>query len=603
MAKGSSSRYFPGASLLYLHNALKKSRILKGISMLYPRLAAWGLQERDCSGGRHAAFFLRLPERSVLLQAAERAVAFLGSLSLGTYGRMLALYGIFSTVIRFVVPMGGGSAQGIFWGLGMMAISLPMLHGKHSLAYEISNSRILGRFLFGFCGCTREEDGACVRHRPWLSLVFAFLLATVGILIPVWKVAVLILGLLGIRLLFRVPEIGVPFLCLVLPFCDLLRLPTVTLATFAALLFIAWLQKALTGKRPLRLGPCELLLLALCLCYLLGGILGAGGGASFLEACVRTLFLLLWFPVRSLLEVPKWRDRAVLFLFASSFLISVSGIVEYFFGSSALQFVDQSRFFEIERRVTVFYSNPNFLALYLTLCAPFSLGLALDQTRHPRQRFLGAIGFFATLLCVIFTWTRGAWLGVGISSVIYLLLWSRKSFLGVFGAPVLLLASIPFLPRTVTSRFLSIGNFGESSIRYRLYTWTGVRRMLSNHPFGIGVGEAAFTRLYPSFAVSGTERVMHAHRLDLQLRVEMGAIGFGIFAVLLVLVFLRSAWLLRTGAQRERMTVLAAFCALIGALVMGVFDYIWYHFGNFLLFWLVAAMGMQVSDREDGHNA
>jgi len=335
---------------------------------------------------------------------------------------------------------------------------------------------------------------------------------------------------------------------------------------------------------------------------LLGGIIGVGGVESFLESCVRVLFLLMWFPVRSLLENPKWRDRAVFSLCISSFLIAVLGIFEYYFGNTVLQYVDVSRFSDIGRRVTVTYANPNFLAFYLTLCAPFSLGLFLDETRQFRRRLFGAGCFLATLLCVIFTWTRGAWLGVFVSVVLCLLLWNRKSFLWVFFAPVFLCVAIPFIPDSVSARFLSIGSFGESSIRYRFYTWSGVHRMLSVYPFGIGVGEAAFSRLYPFFAVSGTERVMHTHRLDLQLRSDLGIFGFGICAVLLLLIFLRYIYLLRTGDPRIRISVLVPLCALVGALVMGAFDYIWYHFGNFLLFWVIAAMGVRLPSKERGNH-
>ena len=113
--------------------------------------------------------------------------------------------------------------------------------------------------------------------------------------------------------------------------------------------------------------------------------------------------------------------------------------------------------------------------------------------------------------------------------------------------------------------------------------------MLSHHFFGIGVGESAFSAIYPSYAVSGTERVMHSHRLDLQILSEFGVFGGLIFLLFFILLCLRATHTLAHAKHIARVSVLCASCALFGALVMGAFDYIWYHFGNFTLFFMLAA--------------
>ena len=109
------------------------------------------------------------------------------------------------------------------------------------------------------------------------------------------------------------------------------------------------------------------------------------------------------------------------------------------------------------------------------------------------------------------------------------------------------------------------------------------------HPWGIGVGEESFRRVYPSFAVSGTETVMHAHRLFGQIGVELGWGGAVLLAVTFLLILLESVR--RCGGEdaRDRGEILALLACLLGGLVMGLFDYVWYHYGVFWLFWTLCA--------------
>ena len=109
------------------------------------------------------------------------------------------------------------------------------------------------------------------------------------------------------------------------------------------------------------------------------------------------------------------------------------------------------------------------------------------------------------------------------------------------------------------------------------------------HPWGIGVGEQAFRRVYPLFAVSGTETVMHAHGWFGQIGVELGWGGVVTLAVILLLFGLEVAGKCRSCEESDRGLMFALLSCVIGFLIMGSFDYVWYHYGVFLLFWLLCA--------------
>lgn len=114
--------------------------------------------------------------------------------------------------------------------------------------------------------------------------------------------------------------------------------------------------------------------------------------------------------------------------------------------------------------------------------------------------------------------------------------------------------------------------------------------MLKEHPWGIGLGQNAFSSYYPRYALSGIETVVHTHRLDLQILSELGLSGMIIFAVLLLFFLCALCKGCRILEGRERGEFLGAGCAVIGALIMGCFDHIWYQKSLFFLFWTVFAL-------------
>ena len=148
-----------------------------------------------------------------------------------------------------------------------------------------------------------------------------------------------------------------------------------------------------------------------------------------------------------------------------------------------------------------------------------------------------------------------------------------------------------YLPENVLNRFGSIASTTDSSAHYRINTWRGVCRLLSEHPFGIGSGESAFRAIFPHYAVSGTETVMHAHQLFLEIAVEIGVVGLILFLLVLWHLFAHVVRFCRSLAEGEKRTEGVCLAAtLAGTLVMGLFDSLWYHGGLYWLFWSIAAM-------------
>jgi O-antigen ligase len=152
---------------------------------------------------------------------------------------------------------------------------------------------------------------------------------------------------------------------------------------------------------------------------------------------------------------------------------------------------------------------------------------------------------------------------------------------------------VSLLPSNVTSRFASIGNIADSSTYYRLYTWKGTLRMLSEHYLGgIGVGESAFAHIYPLYAYVGTEVTAHSHNLFLQITVELGVAGLVLLLIAAFMIAQRGFGCIKLNSENKGVVcaVSAAIAGITGALVHGVVDHIWYNYRVFFMFWVVAAV-------------
>ena len=468
----------------------------------------------------------------------------------------------------------------ILWGI-------PLLGERSSLGWCIAESRLLGGALLGYCGILREEIVATEHGKGHYggAILFGGIGGICFRLFP-WLIPVAIL-LFCVYLLFRrLPELLLLSIGVGIPFLDPTGHATLWLTAGALGLGVLWWKKLSRRRRFYNVGMTDPLLLLLVLTFVLGGALGEGRESLFC-GLTRGGMMLAFFPGVSLLSQSLWRKRFLDGLQIGGGVCGGIGIAQYFFADPELRWVDRQMFGDLGGRVCALFSNPNLLASYLLLLIPLAvLGVMEEGSR--RRRLLHGVALGLESGCLLLTWCRGAWLGVMGAVLLLLLIFHRRSA-GAFFLGVLPLASLtPWLPGQVRRRFLSIGRT-DSSIRYRYALWEGVRRMRRAHPWGIGVGETAFRNLYPSFAVSGTETVMHAHRWFGQIGVEMGWVGVLLLALLLASLGLEVLGGIGGCTERERGRVIALVSCILGFLIMGLFDYVWYHYGVFLLFWLLCA--------------
>ena len=581
-------------------------RIFSSYKKLQSSFEGSFLKEFIFGDRRFKKFFRRLRkflssniENCFIVTRGQRMIHFFSSAPLNYYGNFLSFFGVYTCVVYFVRLLVSGissaSSDYLFIGIDAIIISLPLLFSRISMASALQKS-VIGRMLieatFGISDETIKKHSAV---RKGKGNVMLFLGLVAGILTFFIHPLTIILAILFFVLVCFIavsPEIGVLITIFVLPFCSFMSNPTIALCGIVLLTAFFYVIKLIRGKRVFKLELVDAAVLLFALMIYFSSVFSAGGEGSRNAALVSCALMLGYFLLVNLMRTEKWIKRCVFALVSSGSIVAMIGVLEYFFGKSSSQWLDVRLFTNIRVRVVSLFDNPNVLATYLVLIFPFALNFFILAKKR-NEKFLSAIVCAAFVVATVFTWSRGAWIAMLLTFFVFFTVYSRKT-LRIFGAAILAAPVLPMiLPDNLLDRAFSILNFSDSSISYRIYTWIGSLRVVGDHFLGgIGFGPEAFAKIYPAYAFAGIESAEHSHSLPLQILIGMGIGGLLVFVALIFLYLQKTLeYVRKPESSSSKFYVTAAVASVIGALVMGAFDYIWYNYRVFYIFWIVIALG------------
>ena len=581
-------------------------RIFSSYKKLQSSFEGSFLKEFIFGDRRFKKFFRRLRkflssniENCFIVTRGQRMIHFFSSAPLNYYGNFLSFFGVYTCVVYFVRLLVSGissaSSDYLFIGIDAIIISLPLLFSRISMASALQKS-VIGRMLieatFGISDETIKKHSAV---RKGKGNVMLFLGLVAGILTFFIHPLTIILAILFFVLVCFIavsPEIGVLITIFVLPFCSFMSNPTIALCGIVLLTAFFYVIKLIRGKRVFKLELVDAAVLLFALMIYFSSVFSAGGEGSRNAALVSCALMLGYFLLVNLMRTEKWIKRCVFALVSSGSIVAMIGVLEYFFGKSSSQWLDVRLFTNIRVRVVSLFDNPNVLATYLVLIFPFALNFFILAKKR-NEKFLSAIVCAAFVVATVFTWSRGAWIAMVLTFFVFFTVYSRKT-LRIFGAAILAAPVLPMiLPDNLLDRAFSILNFSDSSISYRIYTWIGSLRVVGDHFLGgIGFGPEAFAKIYPAYAFAGIESAEHSHSLPLQILIGMGIGGLLVFVALIFLYLQKTLeYVRKPESSSSKFYVTAAVASVIGALVMGAFDYIWYNYRVFYIFWIVIALG------------
>lgn len=535
-------------------------------------------------------------EESLILSWIRNMTRRLLACQVRVYGLFLfsfALYAALAYIFKALfVGRGEGTLDiGLVITLVMMVIaSVGLISARCTLAEALLGSSASSFFLFHVVGLRREnlESVGESEGRFNVAFVAGLIFGAASYFISPVMLLIALGGLIAAYLVLISPEFGVLAIITLLPFAP-------TMGLVAAILYtsLCFFLKAVCGKRSLRFDLLDRVVLIFMILMIFGGIVALSRG-SLKPMLVYVAFMLGYFLVVNLIRSREWLSRCIAGAVISGVIVSFYGIFQNFFGLAETTWQDADMFSSIKGRVVSTFENPNVLAEYLIMLLPLIFAVFI-VAKSPKIKAATLLCFALSGGCLIYTWSRGAWLGFMIGMIIFMLMYSKKTL----AAMLFCLLGVPFLPfvlpQSIIERFTSIGNLGDSSTSYRVYIWDGVISMLRDYfVTGIGIGNDSFKLVYPAYALSGIETAPHSHNLYLQITVELGIVGLVVFLALLFIWAQSCLTLHATEKRKTKLIGAGIFCGIFAVLLQGMTDYIWYNYRVFLMFWLMLGLSAAV---------
>jgi putative inorganic carbon (hco3(-)) transporter len=331
----------------------------------------------------------------------------------------------------------------------------------------------------------------------------------------------------------------------------------------------------------------------------------------FLAACLASIFPIvpaeLKFGIRGMLKYlqylgmfwlcaewfqTKERNFIIVNVFlASMTLVSINGLFQLATGTDFLRHVSLD-----PGRITRMKSSlgaANALASFYCFAIPLTL---IYFGKNKKINLIAAGLFTLFTACFILTFSRGAFLGIVISSVFILALNRKWKFLM---ALVLLIALALSACQPLYLNFVGSLNFKDITINERLDYWGYTWKMIQNHPY-FGIGLNMFHQKLPLYMPAGETYLGYAHNSYLQMWAEIGF--FGLLSFLFPLI-----WGIGRAITHPKPNLLLS-CLLTGCiafLTQAFFDNHFYALQTAFLFWIFWGMliGLSSSAQNKTHPA
>ncbi|HBC43290.1 MAG TPA: putative bicarbonate transporter, IctB family [Pseudanabaena sp.] len=323
--------------------------------------------------------------------------------------------------------------------------------------------------------------------------------------------------------------------------------------------------------------------------------------AAAVDGMVKLTLYMLAFVSMSRLMRLGWRSIFIGAYLGSALIASAYGVQQWYLGAPELAtWTDPTSETAGVTRVYSFLGNPNLFAGYLMPALPLG-AIAAIHWRGWGLKALGIITAIFGTFCITQTQSRGGLMGLAAASLTLVLLlvywWGKRlpkwTFPTVFGGMAGAIVIGTILVPTLRKRVFSIFGTDDSSNAFRVNVWQSVLNMIRAKPIlGIGPGNKAFNQIYPLYQRSGYS-ALGTYSVPLEITVETGIVGVVCYGWLVFTVF-RQGFLglnrLRSDRDSSGLWIIGAIATLVGMLVHGLVDTVWYRPQVQLLWWLAIAI-------------
>jgi len=313
-----------------------------------------------------------------------------------------------------------------------------------------------------------------------------------------------------------------------------------------------------------------------------------------------TIYMLAFVSLNRLMRL-GWRSLLVGTYLVTALVVCAYAVQQWKLGAPELAtWTDSNSETAGITRVYSFLGNPNLLAGYLMPVLPLGV-IASIHWRSWGMKILSATVAILGAFCITQTQSRGGLMGLAAESFVLVLLlvywWGKRlpiwTLPVTFGGTAGVIALGTILVPTLRKRVASIFGTEDSSNAFRVNVWQAVLNMIKAKPIlGIGPGNKAFNLVYPIYQRSGYS-ALGTYSVPLEITVETGIIGAICYGWLVFTIF-RQGWIalnrLRSDRDASGLWIIAAIATIVGMIVHGLVDTVWYRPQVQLLWWLAIAL-------------
>ena len=433
-----------------------------------------------------------------------------------------------------------------------------------------------------FTAIMKEKAKLITPFKSYVAVVVSIIIGTVfGLcsLIPMWYVAVAALVL--IPLLVVRPQLSVFLIIAAFPF-----IPTMAVVGLCIMAMLgAFIKYLYNEKQKISIDMFDISVVLFLVALVFGTVASYKLSGSIKPALVYIVFVSTVFVIKRVVDNKTLLRTIINAIITVAFFVSVYGLYQKLTGQAATTWQDKDMFENISGRIYATFGNPNVFGEYLLITIPVTFAALIKGTGKNRK-FMYFMSLALQIVCMVLTYSRGCWIGIILSMGLMLFMNGKK----IVSLCILGIGLLPFIvPDAIIERLLSIGNTADSSTSYRVYIWQGTINMLKDFWItGIGIGESAFRGVYPIYSFN-TIIAPHSHNLYLHVICEMGIVGVIAF-VNMIINFFRNTASVSLQDKELKPFMTAIICGMLGYLVQGIFDNVWYNYRIYMFFFIILAL-------------
>lgn len=309
-------------------------------------------------------------------------------------------------------------------------------------------------------------------------------------------------------------------------------------------------------------------------------------------------YILWYFVAVQLLRTEKGaRNLCMCFVLICS-VLAVHGVYQYLIGVEMPSGWVDSKEAGVRTRVYSILTSPNIFGSLLTLSAPITVAFAFSAKKTAGKILFSVCALFMAA-SLVFTFSRGAWIGFAVAACVYVFLKDKRLFIPVIVAGILVVFLVPSVGNRIT--YMLSPEYIESSLRGgRLVRWiTGVEIVESNPFVGVGLGHfggaVAMNHDLSMLVGINVIKTFYMDNYYLKTAVESGLLGLSAFVMLMYQVVICSIRTVRiTVDPKIKELEIGILSGLVGIICHNFVENIFEVPMMMSCFWLMAAVMMNL---------